>query len=353
MRQRWQQFADRAQAALTGRPAFQFPIDRSIRRAGPAREAEYDLVYILPPRDHHGWILEAICREIDQHCSARTTFADLHSPVPPARAYFYSHYGYLRTTLLSNPQVIHGENILFYTHPRELWYCESELKYVLRFADQVLSMCSLFVPEVQRLGISPERIHTGLLGADPQIFQPHHRGSGRVGFCSAYQPRKSGDRILEIVRSMPHRRFVLCGKKWPTWDRFEELRSLANFEYLELPYQRYPQFYSSIDVFVSVSELEGGPVPLIESAMCNVVPVCSSTGHAQDIIESGENGYIFDVDAPISDICRLIDQAYELRTDIRRSVEHLTWERFSRQVQAIAGIPTGESSTGSRLQDAA
>ena len=353
MRNRWQRIIDRTRGLLTGRPRFEFAIDRAIGSAGPPQEPEYDLVYILPPRDLHGWILEAICREIDEHVTGRTAFVDLHSTVPPARAYFYSHYGYLRATLLSNPQVIHGANILFYTHPRELWYSHDELKYALRYADSVLSMCSLFVPEVKRLGIPAERIHTGLLGADPQMFLPHSRGEGRVGFCSAYQPRKSGDRILEIVRSMPHRQFALCGKKWPTWERFEQLTTLPNFEYLELPYQEYPEFYSSLDVFVSVSELEGGPVPLIESAMCNVVPVCSGTGHARDIITHGENGFVFDVDAPVSEICQLIDQAFLLETDVRSTVDHLTWERFSRQVQSIAGLRSGECSSGIRLEDAA
>ncbi|MCR9199803.1 MAG: glycosyltransferase family 4 protein [Planctomycetaceae bacterium] len=353
MRVSWQQLVDRARSVLTGRPAFEFAVDRAIRSAGTTPEPVYDLVYILPPKNLHGWILEAICREIDAHVPGRTAFADLHERVPPARAYFYSHYGYFRTTLLSNPHVIHGNNVLFYTHPRELWYSEDELKYVLRSADSVLSMCSLFVSKVEQLGVPPERIHTGLLGADPHMFQPHQRGVGRVGFCSAYQPRKSGDRILEIVRQMPHRRFVLCGKKWSAWEKFEELCGLPNFEYLELPYQQYPDFYESIDVFVSVSQLEGGPVPLIESAMCNVVPVCSDTGHARDIITPGENGFIFDVDAPVGEVCRLIDQACELRADIRSTVEHLTWARFSRQVQSVAGLLTEACSSGSLLSDAA
>lgn len=353
MRLQWQRVADRLRAGLSRREPFEFAIDRAIRKAGEERQPEFDLVYVLPPKEFHGWIIEAICREIDEFTQGETAFVELHEPVPPARAYFYSHYGYFRDTLLACPQVIHANNLLFYTHPRQLWYSESELVYALQHADSVLSMCSLFVPELERLGIPQDRIHTGLLGADPQMFQPHQRGDGRVGFCSAYLPRKGGSRILEIVRSMPHRSFVLCGKNWPNWERFEELNALTNFEYIELPYRRYPEFYSSLDVFVSVSELEGGPVPLIESAMCNVVPVCSNTGHARDIVTSGDNGFLFDVHAPVSEICGLIDDAYGIRSDIRKTVEHLTWERFSRQVQSIGGLISAELSTGSRLLDAA
>jgi glycosyltransferase involved in cell wall biosynthesis len=88
-------------------------------------------------------------------------------------------------------------------------------------------------------------------------------------------------------------------------------------------------------VFVSPSRLEGGPIPLLEAMMENVVPVASDTGFARDVISHGTNGYIFPVDAEIDAISGYVDQAFQNTSDIRSSVQNMTWERFSAGIQAL------------------
>ncbi len=134
---------------------------------------------------------------------------------------------------------------------------------------------------------------------------------------------------------MPHRKFILLGKGWEKYEKFLEMKSLPNFAYVEAPYSDYPQYYTAMDVFVSPAKLEGGPIPLVETMMCNVVPVASNTGFAPDLILNGENGFIFDVDSSVEEICQLIDRAFTLKSDIRKTVEHLSWENFSLEVQQI------------------
>ena len=343
MSNRLRKITEIVRAVLTGVPSHERRYQRRVASIGAVQPPEFDLVFVLPPPNHQGWILEAICREIDAHCDGRTACVSLGERLPPARAYFYAHYGYMRGVLLQQPEILHGRNLVFFTHPRQLWYSDDELMYVMNMADSVVCMCSRFVPELIEKGLSPERVEVALVGADADRFQPHIRGTGKIGFCSGYVPRKGGHRILEIVRSMPNNSFVLCGKKWPDWNRFDELISMTNFEYIDIPYSEYQDFYNSIDVFVSVSDLEGGPVPLIEAAMCNAVPVCSNTGHAPDIIVHGKNGFLFDPAAPISDIVTLIREAFDCPCDVRSTVEHLTWKRFSHQIQEIAGLPHAET----------
>ena len=67
--------------------------------------------------------------------------------------------------------------------------------------------------------------------------------------------------------------------------------------------------------------------------MCNVFPVVSNTGFAPDIIRHGENGFLFDVDASVETIYKLIQQAMKMNVNVRKTVEHLTWENFSLEVQ--------------------
>lgn len=340
---RLQKLWRKTRAAVSGTPEYVRHYQHLTASLGDPVEPEYDLVLVIPPAEHHGWILDAICREIAKYCDVRTAICEYRTMLPASPVYFYSHYGYMRETVRCQPDVLHAKNLLFFTHPRELWYANDEMFYLMNMAHAVISMCSLFVPYLTEHGVPPEKVEVALVGADANRFQPHVRTAGRVGFCSSYQARKGGDRILELVRSMPEQSFVLCGRKWREWTHFSQLCSLSNFEYLEIPYDEYDAFYDSIDVFVSMSELEGGPVPLIEAAMSNVVPVCSSTGHAEDIITHGENGYLFDTSAPVTEVRELIQKALRSTCDVRQTVEHLTWSRFSHQVQEIAGLRLPES----------
>ena len=140
--------------------------------------------------------------------------------------------------------------------------------------------------------------------------------------------------MLEVVGLLPNRRFILLGRGWPAWERFGELLALPNFEYVEIPYEEYPKWYAKMDVFLSTSLNEGGPLPLLEAMLSNCVPVASRTGFAPDIITHGQNGFVFDTDAPVADVCSLIEDALRLRADVRATVEHLTWKRFTNELSS-------------------
>lgn len=326
---------DRLFTFTTGKPAYM----RAYKKVSDVEkqefsEVDFDLVYVLPPKNIQHWILHAICKEIDKYYAGSSCMVSCDETLPAAKVYFYSHYAYFRDVVLRQSSVLKGKNLLFYTHPRDLWFSEDELIYSFSYADNIISMCSMFANELEKKGVSNTSIAT--TGADNVLFHSHVRGNGVVGFCSAYYPRKNGDMLMQIVKLMPDTRFKLCGKDWDNWEKWDELKSLPNLEYLELDYSEYPGFYASLDVFVSVSTLEGGPIPLIEAMMSNVVPVASNMGHAPDIIEHEKNGFLFDVGSPATEICNLILQAMECTKDIRKTVEHLTWQRFSKKIQQIA-----------------
>ncbi len=315
------------------------------RNAGRERGGQRKhLTLVAPPGNTHGWILDAICREIAANAPADkvsivNTDADTF---PDSDAYFFTHTGFFRDVLLRHPWIAARRNLVFFTHPENKNGLDrKKTAMLLNRADVVISMCELFKTELVQDGVNESSIDVATIGADPELFPRHVRGQGKIGLCSGYVPRKDGERIFEIVRAMPERQFVLCGRKWREWSKFEALCGLPNFDYVELPYSEYPQFYRGLDVFLTVSKLEGGPVPLVEAMMSNVVPVASRTGIAPEIITDGKNGYTFDVEAPLETIVEHINKAFEIETDIRQTVQHLTWQRFSSQIQKLAGIAAG------------
>lgn len=311
------------------------------RATRPHTDRQKRLIVVAPPARLHGWILDAICRRIVESTDGEEaemvpSDADV---LPMADAYFFSHVGFFRDALLRHPWIGSRRTLVFFTHPEDKYGLTRELTaFLLRRADVVVSMSRLFVDDLVKDGVPRASITVAPVGADPSSFTPHVRGTGCIGLCSSYRRRKGGERLLEILRAMPDRSFVLCGQQWNTWSGFSHLDAQPNFTYVERPYAEYPAFYHGLDVFLSVSQLEGGPVPLIEAMMSNVVPVASRTGMAPDIIDHGRNGYLFDVDAPVDVVTTLIRHAADLSGDIRASVEHLTWQRFARQIQKLARV---------------
>lgn len=300
-------------------------------------DGSYEWVFVIHS-NARGWILDAICQEIGSRQPKSWAVVDHTTPPPPARNYFFSHFGLLDTFDRKYAEHLAGSRVfLWYTHPRD-----ETAETIARSLDvfsrttRVVFTCEGNRQLWIRRGMNPEQTAVVLGAADPDMFLPHQRGGGVVGLSSSFYERKNPDLLLEVVRALPHRSFTLIGRNWNRYARFEELRFLPNFHYTSASYRDYPRLYSTFDVFLSMSSLEGGPIPLVEAMMCNAVPVVSRTGLAPDLIRHGENGYIFDIDDSADRVAALIEQAYANQADVRATVERYSWDRFSSEIVALA-----------------
>lgn len=311
-----------------------------VGRASPSGSAIPDLLFVVAPQNR-GQILEGICKRLAARTSCTTAFHYGGAPLPPARAYFFSHY--LLFLDARDERTLRGAtSIVWFTHPGFPRDEARAFARQLRSADYIVATCSMWERLLLDAGVPSRKVKVVLGAADPEQFIAHRRGGGAVGFCSRYQPRKSPSVILELVRAMPHRDFRLLGSEWDASPNFRELLRQPNFTYVESEYAGYPRFYDDIDVFVSPSEIEGGPIPLVEAMMCNAVPVATRTGFAPDLIHHGENGFVCHPDAPVEEFARSIDAAYDLDTDVRATVAHLTWDAFAHALFDFVGLGVGQ-----------
>jgi glycosyltransferase involved in cell wall biosynthesis len=286
-----------------------------------------DLVFVVAPQNR-GQILEGICERLAARTGGATAFHYGSSPLPPARAYFFSHYR-LFLKARRDRMLRSAESYVWYTHPG---YPASEARSVarmLRAATRVFVTCTKWERELIDAGLPGSKVTVVLGGADPDRFRRHDRSRGAVGFCSRYQPRKSPETVLGLVRALPHRDFHLLGTEWRMAPCFPELDGMPNFEYVELDLDQSPRFYDAVDVFVSPADVEGGPIPLLEAMMANAVPVATRTGFAPDLIRHGDNGFLCDPGAGVDEFAGLVEAAYALDTDVRATVVHLTWDAFA------------------------
>jgi glycosyltransferase involved in cell wall biosynthesis len=285
-----------------------------------------------------GWILDAICREIGSRQPNSWKVSYYPGPSPEARNYFFSHYLLLQNYLEHQPEALENKNVfVWYTHPRE----ETPVnvaKLLVAFDDvsKVIFACESNRQIWLDRGLPEEKTAVVLGAADPKLFRYHRRGGGAVGLASSFYERKNPDALLQIMKLLPNRQFKLLGRKWNQYALFEEMKALPNFAYCNVPYREYPAIYDGIDVFLSMSNLEGGPIPLVEAMMSNAVPVASRTGFAPDLIDEGENGFIFDVDASPEHIVELIEAAFKLERNVRETIEQLDWDHFSEAIVNMA-----------------
>jgi len=314
----------------------------SIRNPGPFEErlnddGTVDWSFIVNEKAR-GWILDGICREIGsrQPDSWQVCY---HPDVPPeAKNFFFSHYALFQAFVDEQPEKLeNSKTFVWYTHPREE-NANSVARLLLAFerVTKVVFACESNRQLWIERGLAEEKTAVILGAADPRLFRYHERGNGIVGLSSSFYERKNPDCLLAVLKLLPHREFMLVGRNWNQYALFEEMQALPNFTYKTAPYRDYPAIYANFDVYLSISSLEGGPIPLVEAMMSNAVPVASRTGFAPDLIDHGRNGYVFDLDAPAERIAELIEKAFELEGDVRETVEQYSWDAFSSAVVKLA-----------------
>lgn len=288
-----------------------------------------------------GWILHGICKEIDKHTSLKSCVYVAESGpdqwiLPPAKRYFLAHYSFLPKILAANPDIKSSMIYSWYTHPSPQEFSEQELVEAFNSPNnQVFTTCSNFKNMLIEKGVHPARVSCILGGFDEKMFVPRPRQGRIVGMSTAFYERKAPDRILELIKLRPDLEFILLGKDWHKYGKYDELMSLPNLRYVETEYKNYPQYYAQMSVFVSPAILEGGPIPLIETMACNIVPVASQTGFAPDLIEDGVNGYLFPVDAGADAISVLIDKALINQYVVSDSVNDYTWANFAKAIEKV------------------
>ncbi len=285
------------------------------------------------------WILGAKARRLSRYSNKKSevfysaTFDDLNT----VDAYFFLHPNLFIRALRKNAWLLEKKCIVMFTHPEfKNRFSALHRRFVLNKAHKVIFLNKEHARLMLDSGLDKSKVEIMHLASDGDMFQPHDRANGKVCMSMAYYPRKNPDLLLEVVQGMPHRNFLLIGKGWEAYPAWSTLSSLPNFEYVASPeYEEYPALYAACDVFLSTSKLEGGPVPLLETMLSNLVPVASETGYCTDIIRHGKNGFLFPVDADASSVIPLIDKAYGITANVRESVQDFTWQKYSNKIDEL------------------
>lgn len=326
-----------------------FGIYKIRNRSELSQKLTYDIVFVLNKKTTDR-IKESVCCEIATHgfktyCIHYT--GRLLAELPNASIYYFADQMEFPRLLKHYPFLWGKTCFVFYTQPfqtskRQL----EELLFALKFCKKILCMNSKDADFLKSKKVQPNKIQCVYSGVNSEKFKrrtPH--ASPVVGFCSGYHPGKNPDFLMQIVQSMPEQDFLLLAphippskanrEGWCAFPKFNQLRALPNLTLKEVPYGEFPGYFQKMDVFVSISQSDSGPLSLLEAMMCDLIPVASEAGFSSELIQHGKNGFIFKKGDTAEVLRAMIRQALQLKADVRSTVQQYDWNAYVSKLKTI------------------
>ena len=251
---------------------------------------------IVQTPSYNGWVLGVLASEIK---SRLKTFDARIVNIVTSRREIRSIYGYLMLPKSRVNFFLHLDlalkaidkgwlnsseqlNVVYVTHLSGEF---KDFTVINKAIDFILVNNGETLDQLFRRGVDKHRI---LVTPNPisEQFKILSTGlpSRDVVFVCNYYLRKRPDLILQTVKSLPDVSFTLIGKNWENKDEFSLLMKQSNFLYKEFNFENYSRNLSDHRIYCSLSDLEGGPVPLLEALVSGLNVVCTDTGTARDLI---------------------------------------------------------------------
>ncbi len=249
--------------------------------------------------------------------------------LPKFTTYFFSYLTIFEAYLGKNKKRFINRSIVLYPHNEpELGSLEHQAR-ILNNAYAVYFFCSSDANNLVKSGLMPTKVRIAHCAVDvdcvsnPTII----RNMNTVVLASRFGPRKGLEILPEIVSLRPNIYFIVLGRGWESFINSTKLDTKINFKYYELNKKSRNKYFSKAGIFLSLSNLEGGPVPLIEAMQMGVYPVVTQTGFAPDLIKSENEGIIIPVKPTILQVLSALDKATQYNGSVKST--NLTWDRIT------------------------
>ena len=283
-------------------------------------------VKLRHPHDFKLWWIPSI------YAGKRKLEKYIRFPIPKAKAYFFSYPTIFRFYLEKNPKKFTNNSLVLYPHNEPEMGSVSEQVNLLNKAHKVYFYCKQDAENLASSGLKSEKIVIANCAIDNDcVFDNKEiREEKTIILASKFGPRKGAELLPAIIKKLPDWNFIVMGRGWGNFLKQEKLLNVPRLTYVQFNKKNRSKYFSKAKIFLSLSNLEGGPVPLIESMALGVIPISTSTGFAPEFIKDGINGYLLPL-LPDSDlIVSKIISVDKLSESPEFSVAHLTWDRITR-----------------------
>ena len=211
-----------------------------------------------------------------------------------------------------------SDNAILDRLPRPVPRLERLLVRLISRADAVAVMGTSARAELIRRGLRPDQVHVVPAAVDERRLPAASELKQNYDVVTASQliPRKRLEDFLEAVamlrRTRPHLRAAIAGRGPLEAELKERARVLGIADAVDFLgfVPDIERVYAASRVFVLTSWREGLSIALTEAMLAGVPGVVTDVGEARDVIDPGENGYVFavgDVRSLAEHVGRLLD----------------------------------------------
>lgn len=254
-----------------------------------------------------------------------------HRPLGRYGSYFFSYPTLFEHYFRKDGPKFSNKSIVLFPHYETEMGSVSHLGNLLNSTFCVYFYCSRDMDLLILNGLEKEKARLALCAVDVDCVSTsnHTRLEKTVILASKFGPRKGLSILPELVSAMPDWRFVGLGRGWTDFVNSTSLKDAENFHHENFDKISRNDHFSTANIFLSLSSLEGGPVPLIEAIKLGCKPIATDTGFARDVLQDGVNGIIIPVNPTVTQVKEAILRAEDLAVSDNSFVNALTWDRIT------------------------
>ena len=251
-------------------------------------------------------------------------------PLPQADFYFFSHIGIFKNYSSRFPDRFENKSAILYTHDEGNLGSPSEQAATLNKAYRVHFNCSSDATRLMSAGLLQHKVRV-VLGAVDENCKPLEVGEfayPTIVLASRFSKRKGLGILPEVVSSLPNWHFLILGRGWKKFLRTSGLINNSRVQYEKFNFLNRNKLMPKAQIFLSLSSLEGGPIPLLEAMRFGLIPVVTNTGFAKDIITPSIDGIILELPIDSIKVVEAIKKTSGIAKESLNRVNHLTWDRM-------------------------
>lgn len=201
-----------------------------------------------------------------------------------------------------------------------------------------------------KLGAKKEKIIYSPNGISEEFFKQKKfkEDKNKILFLGRIAPIKNLEVLIKAMNLVKNKKILLEIAGPSEKNYFIKLKNLIqelklnNRVKFSLPIYNLKEKIAKIDscqIFVLPSKTEGMPQSLVEAMAREKIVIGSNSLAIRDLIKDGDNGFLFEFDAP-KDLAEKINEALsqknsEIKKQARKSVEHFSWDKVIKKIVEV------------------
>jgi glycosyltransferase involved in cell wall biosynthesis len=225
---------------------------------------------------------------------------------------------------------------VLYTHDSSGYLPLNSQAEILKKTDRIMLFNNSSKIQLLERGITEDKMKVVYGAVDRNIFFPT-KSVNEIKLFSMSKPyvlisgdnksRKSPELIFEVIGLMPELDFIIHGNGWNT---FNGVKTYNNLKIFEFKFENQPSLIRNAHVYLTVSNLEGGPYPTLEALASGTPVVATDTGWNRELINEKKGAGMV---LPINPAPKLVAESIRKTLDLKLISAHTdlldgnyTWE---------------------------